>query len=360
MSRRNWFLLALFIFLLFLLRLKTFVKETPLPGQSLRITARLSQEPKYTSSRQVFSLAGIKISTWRYPEYHFGEKLVVTGEVEKDGLVNPEIEKIGESGGFLSGLTSLKRKIEKIFRQSLPEPQASLLAGMVLGSKSSFPENFYQALKKTGTLHVVVASGMNVSLLAGFLLNFLVSFINRRRAVLITILAIWFYVALVGFEAPIVRAGIMGTLAFTAQGLGRMKEAFRALVFAGLAMLFINPFWLLDLSFQLSFASTLGILILGQKLKKIFRVPFIADDLATTLSAQAGTLPFMLLAFGSVSALSPLVNALVLWVVPPVTAFGMVLGIVGLLSSFLGRVGLLLLFPLLTFFVKTVEIFAKV
>jgi len=359
MSKKNWLLLALFICHLFFLRVKTLVKKTPLPGQKIKITARLSQEPRFTSSRQIFTLAGVKINTWRYPEYHFGEKLVATGMVGKDGLANPEIQRIGEAEGALTSLASFKRKTEKVFRQSLPEPQASLLAGMVLGSKSDFPKEFYQALQETGTLHVVVASGMNVTMLAGFLLSLLVTFINRRRAVLITMIMIWFYVFLVGFEAPIVRAGIMGTLAFTAMGLGRLKDAFWALVFAGIVMLFVNPSWLFDLSFQLSFASTLGILVLGQRLKRILKLPLVGDDLATTLAAQAGILPFMLFAFGGISVLSPVVNGLVLWVVPLVTAGGMVLGILGLLSGFLGRVGLLLLFPPLTFFVKTVELMAR-
>lgn len=358
MSRKNRCLLIFFTFLLFLLRLKTFKRPEFVSGQKIRITARLSQEPKFIGSRQIFILAGVKVSTWRYPEYHFGERLRVEGVVKKDGLINPEIEKIGENRGILSSITSLKRKIERVFRQSLPEPQASLLSGMVLGSKSDFPQKFYHALKKTGTLHVVVASGMNVTMLAGFLLSLLVVFINRRKAVLITILAIWFYTILVGFEAPIVRAGIMGTAAFTAQGLGRQRDAFRALIFAAILMLFINPFWLFDLSFQLSFASTLGILLLGQRLKSIFRLPLIGDDLATTLAAQAATLPLMLFAFGRVSALSPFVNALVLWVVPLVTSGGMVSGLLSLLFP-ISRVSLLLLLPPLTFFVKTVEFFGR-
>jgi len=331
-----------------------------LQGQKVKITARLVQEPRLTPTRQVFSLAGIKISTWRYPEYHFGEKLEVEGVIKQGGLVNPKIKKIEEAKGILGRISSLKRRIEDVFCQALPEPQASLLSGIVLGSKSDFPQDFYQNLKKTGTLHVVVASGMNVSLLAGFLLSFLVLFINRRQAVLITILAIWFYVFLIGFEPPIIRAGIMGTLVFTALGLGRVKDAFRALVFTGLLMLSIRPSWLFNLSFQLSFASTLGILVLGQKLKKIFKLPFIGDDLATTLSAQAGTLPLMLFAFGKISLLSPLVNGLVLWVVPLITGSGMILAFLSLLWPWLSKLGLLLLIPPLTFFVYTVEFFAKV
>jgi len=82
MNKRNWLLLAFFIFLLFFLRVKTFVKKTPLQGQKVRITARLSQEPKFTPSRQIFTLAGVRVSTWRYPEYHFGERLKVEGVVE--------------------------------------------------------------------------------------------------------------------------------------------------------------------------------------------------------------------------------------------------------------------------------------
>jgi ComEC/Rec2-related protein len=382
MRQRNYFLLSLFLFLLFFLRWQT-LPTLPaqaglpdfLPGQEVKISGVLRQEPKVTGSSQTFSLAGIEIKTLRYPEYHYGDQLIVVGSLKKRVtggwfLEFPEIEetlqlhKIGIEHKILASISAWRRRIEKVYRFSLPEPQASLMAGIVLGSKSGFPNDFYQALRKTGTLHVVVASGMNITFVAIFLINTLVIFISRRKAVILAFLGIWFYVILAGWEAPVVRAGIMGSLAFLAMGLGREAMAMRGLMIAGAIMLLINPNYLFDLGFQLSFAATAGILIVYPKLRsfektrRVFNLPVIGDNLASTLAAQTLTLPIMVFNFGGYNPLSPLVNALVLWTIQWVMVIGAIGGILGLINLELGRLFCLLSWPLLTYFVELVKIFS--
>ncbi len=371
MGRKNWFLFIFLLSLLFLLRWKTLPRLPDLkPGQEIKISGFLRQEPKIVGSTQRFSLAGIEIKTERYPEYYYGDYLVVCGTLTK-GLTNkwelnyPEfpktqsLQKKGIEQKILASISGLRRKIEKVYRFSLPEPQASLMAGIVLGTKSGFPYDFYQDLKKTGTLHVVVASGMNVTLIAGVLVSFLVIFINRRSAVILAFLGIWFYVILAGWEAPVVRAGIMGSLAFLAQGLGREKAAFRGLILTGVLMVFIKPFYVFDLGFQLSFAATTGILLIYPRIRnlKAFRLPLIGDDLAVTLAAQGLTLPIMIFNFGGINLISPLVNGLVLWTVPWIMGIGAVAGLAGLFNQNLGQVICFPAYVLLTFFIKTVEFF---
>jgi competence protein ComEC len=343
-------------------------------GQEVRISGFLRQEPKIVGSSQRFTLAGIEIKTQRFPGYNYGDYLITTGILkEKYGrwlLDYPEIkkeitqiQKQGIEQKILGSISALRRRIEKVFRSSLPEPQASLMAGIVLGSKSGFPYDFYQSLKKTGTLHVVVASGMNITLVAIFLVNFFVLFLNRRLAVLFAFLGIWFYVLLAGGEAPVVRAGIMGSLAFIAQGLGKEKAAIRGLIFAGGLMLFINPNYLFDLGFQLSFTATAGILLVYPKLKslkkarRIFALPGFGDSLASTLAAQSLILPIMVFNFGGVNPISPLVNAFVLWTIQWIMAIGAIAGLFGLFNPTLGRIICLPAYILLTFFIKTIELF---
>jgi len=346
-----------------------------LPGQEVRISGVLRQEPKIAGSSQSFSLAGIEIKTFRYPEYHYGDQLIVVGSLKKGvtrewSLEYPKVEeasqeqRMGIEHKILASISAWRRRIEKVYRFSLPEPQASLMAGIVLGSKSGFPGDFYQALRQTGTLHVVVASGMNITLVAIFLINFFVLFLNRRLAVAFAFLGIWFYVILAGGEAPVVRAGIMGSLAFLAQGLGREGVAIRGLLFAGVLMLFINPHYLFDLGFQLSFAAATGILIVYPRLKslkktrRIFALPGFGNNLATTLAAQTLTLPIMIFSFGGLNPISPLVNAFVLWTIQWLMAIGAIGGILGLINFNLGRVFCLLSYPLLTFFVEMVKLFS--
>jgi competence protein ComEC len=289
-----------------------------------------------------------------------GEWFLEFPEIEEDS----RIQEIGIEHKILASISAWRRKIERIYRFSLPEPQASLMAGIVLGSKSGFPNDFYQALRQTGTLHVVVASGMNITFVAIFLINSLVIFINRRKAVILAFLGIWFYVVLAGGEAAVVRAGIMGSLAFLAMGLGRKGVAMRGLILAGLLMLFVNPLYLFDLGFQLSFAATAGILIVYPRLKslkrtrKIFALPGFGDNLASTLAAQTLTLPIMIFNFGGYNPLSPLVNALVLWTIQWIMVIGAIGGILGLINLELGRLFCLLSWPLLTYFVEMVKLFS--
>jgi len=376
MAKRNQFLTVFFLILLFVLRWKT-LPSLPdfLPGQEVRISDALRQEPKIIGSSQRFSLAGVEIRTWRYPEYHYGDQLVVVGSLKKGVTRNwfleyPEIEKapqeqrIGIEHKILASISAWRRRIEKVYRFSLPEPQASLMAGIVLGSKSGFPSDFYQALRQTGTLHVVVASGMNITLVAIFLINFFILFLNRRLALFFAFLGIWFYVILAGGEAPVVRAGIMGSLAFIAQGLGKEKAAIRGLIFSAGLMLFINPHYLFDLGFQLSFAATAGILIVYPRLKslkktrRIFALPGFGDNLAATLAAQTLTLPIMIFSFGGANPISPLVNAFVLWTIQWIMAIGAMAGLLGLFNQNLGQIICLPAYVLLTFFIKAVELFA--
>ena len=375
MENGNKLLVVFLLILLFFLRWKTLPSSPDFKsGQEVRITGALREEPKIVGSTQRFSLAGIEIKTFVYPEYFYGDYLIATGILkEKYGQwlfdyqeIRKEITQIQKQGieqKILGSISALRRRVEKVYRFSLPEPQASLMAGIVLGSKSGFPYDFYQSLKKTGTLHVVVASGMNITLVAIFLINFFVLFLNRKLAVFLAFLGIWFYVILAGWEAPVVRAGIMGSLAFIAQGLGKEKAAIRGLIFAGGLMLFINPNYLFDLGFQLSFAATAGILFVYPKLKslkkarRIFALPGFGDNLASTLAAQTLTLPIMIFNFGGVNPISPLVNAFVLWTIQWIMAIGALAGLFGLINPTLGKIICLPAYVLLTFFIKTVELF---
>ncbi len=376
MGNRNKLLALFLLILLFILRWKT-LPSLPdfIPGQEIRISGVLRQETEITGSSQRFSLAGIAIKTLRYPGYHYGDQLIVVGSLKKGVtgewiLEFPEIEEdsrnqeVGIEHKILALISAWRRRIEKVYRFSLPEPQASLLAGIVLGSKSGFPNDFYQSLKGTGTLHVVVASGMNITLVAIFLINFFVLFLNRRLAVAFAFLGIWFYVVLAGWEAPVVRAGIMGSLAFLGVGLGRERDAIRGLILAGILMLFINPHYLFDLGFQLSFAATAGILLIYPKLKnlrrarKVFSLPGFGDNLASTLAAQVLTLPIMVFNLGGVNPISPLVNAFVLWTIQWIMAIGAIGGVLGLINLELGRFFCLLSYPLLTYFVEIVKLFS--
>jgi len=255
-------------------------------------------------------------------------------------------------------LLKTRGRIERVIGGLLPEPQSSLLLGVLFGAKRQMPQEFWQNLRKTGTLHIVVASGQNVTMVARFLIAALVWVVNRRKALVLAIMGVILYVLMVGAEAPVVRAGIMAILTYLAQSLGREEEGMIALLMAAGMMVLMSPLILFDIGFQLSFTATAGILWLYPlvKKRKFFSLPVLGEGLATTLAAQLGVMPILLTNFGQISFLSPLINALVLWVVPMVMVFGSLVAVFGLIINPIALVLSWFVWLFLTYFVKLINL----
>ena len=325
-------------------------------GEIVRITSRVLQEPVRYSFSQVISVAGLSVSLPLFPEISYGDSVVVEGRVEKRKLLDGNLISVRQNENWFY---QFRRKIISFYQKSLPEPSASLISGMVLGSKASIPENFWQDLKITGTAHVVVASGMNVSIVAAFLMGLLALFFPRKRAIPFVLAGIALYCVLSGLDAPIIRAAIMISVVFLAQETGRVTSTWRALILSAIIMLAFKPLWLIDLGFILSFVATASLLIFEPKIRsKLSFVPgVLKEGLSTSLAAQIGVAPILFVTFGQFNILSPIINALVLWTVPFITILGAVGGIIGLVLPQLGKVLLYLLYPFTWYFVKVVELF---
>ena len=346
-----WIFLALFI----LVRVVT-TRPVYSDGDKIRITTKVSSESiKYDTSQRLI-LVGLKTYLPSYPEIGYGDKVVVEGIVEDGKLNDPKLIRLEPSTGILY---KTRNNIIKVYQKTLPEPHASLLAGLTLGSKAGLPAGFWESLKKTGTAHVVVASGMNVTLVAGFLIGILVILLPRRKAIPLALTGVWTYSLLSGFDAPIVRAAIMGSVTFTAQAFGRLQAASRALFLSAALMLIIKPDWITDLGFILSFVATASLMLFERKIVSLIQfVPGVfREGLSTSLAAQIGVAPILFATFGQFNLLSPVINALVLWTIAPITIIGGIGGIAGLASITVGKAIIFLSYPLTTWFVWIVEVF---
>lgn len=290
-----------------------------------------------------------------YPEIHYGDLVTIAGVVKDGKLEEAVLEKKTESRGFFA---NLREALVSFYQKSFPEPHASLVAGIVLGAKN-LPSSFWQALTKTQTAHVVVASGMNVTMVIGFLISLFVLFLARRKAIPFALTAVWGYVSLSGFEAPLVRAAIMGSLVFLAQELGRPVFPWHVLLLTGLIMLIIVPSWISDIGFILSFVATASLLFFTKRVERVFVwIPAIfREGLITSVSAQIGVAPILFLKFGQLNILSPLINALVLWTIPIIMVIGGLAGLIGLLVPAVGKLILYLAYPLTSWFIWIVQIF---
>src|SRR5205814_6315633 len=117
----------------------------------------------------------------------------------------------------------------------------SLLLGIVFGIKGNFSKNFMSDLQSGGVLHVIAASGMNVTLLSGFLFALASKVIHRQYAIVLCLAIIYFYALISGLQASILRAAIMASFVFGAQLLGKQYIAIYGLFLTGFFILFTSP-----------------------------------------------------------------------------------------------------------------------
>ncbi|MBN1887219.1 MAG: ComEC/Rec2 family competence protein [Thermoflexales bacterium] len=342
----------------------------------LRIEARtlaLGSSPP----RQVRGLA--LVNAPRYPECRYGDELSISGSLEsppvfdtfdyraylaRQGVYSQiryaedaplTIERLSQGHGFLpfAWILAFKRQAQSVIGRSLPEPQASLLTGILLGVDAGIPANVQDAFRATGTSHIIAISGFNLVVLAGFLSAFVTRLFGKRYEFYVIAAGLLVYTILVGASASVVRAAIMSVLYVWARHLGRQSMAFNSLFVAAILMTLLTPNTLWDIGFQLSAAATLGLILYTDPLQGAFeralarvlpaeRAHKIAglfnDALIVTLAAQVTTLPLVAYTFRQLSPVSLLANLLILPAQPGVMLWGGLATIAGLIWLPLGQV----------------------
>lgn len=343
-------------------------------GQKITLEVTLASEPKTTSRSQQFSVRKpgfdtIFVHTALFPEYRYGDKLRLSGTLKEkviEGdrrIMTLSYPKVTQLETEYSLLVQSKRRITDLFATTLPPIPASLLSGIVFGTEEQMPKDFLDKLRVQGLTHIIAASGMNVSFVAAALL-FMGSQIFHRKVTLgLAIVGIGVYCVLTGLEPSIMRATIMGIIAYIAALLGRQQLACISLVITAWLMLMINPFVIADLGFQLSFLATIGIVylkpVLGQawvnRQRNVIAIVF-KEDITTTMAAQLITFPLLFATFGSFNLFSFISNLLVLWTIPFIMILGGLGALLGLFVPLLGQVCIFLSLPFLWYFQAVVEL----
>ncbi len=313
----------------------------------------------------------------RYPEYHYGDILRVTGELETpptfedfdyksylehQGIYSisyyPRIEVVEEGRGFepLQWLYSFRDRLSDSLTKALPEPQGSLAQGILLGIRSNIPYSVTQAFSRTGTAHILAISGLHVSIIIGILLSFLTLVFGRQRSIYIwlTLIAIWIYALLTGMHPPVIRATMMGSLFLLAEYLGRQRSAITALAFAAAVMVGIQPQILWSVSFQLSFTAMLGLILFypyfqswGRKgVAKVFEYRdraiaignVLVDGFTVTLAAIIAVWPLVAYYFNIVSLVGVPATFLSLPALPAIMVASALVALVGLFAVFASQI----------------------
>lgn len=331
------------------------------------------------------------IVTDRYPSWNYGDEVSVTGKLllpknfenedtgrsfdyvsylAKDGifyqLIRPDISRIGEGKGNVvkRNLLALKRAFLDRVSRVIPEPESSLLGGLLVGAKQSLGKDLLNDFRTAGVIHIVVLSGYNLTIVAEAIMRFF-SFAPRMTSLMLGGGSIVLFSIMTGAGATVVRASIMALLALLARATGRIYEITLTLLFAGFVMLLYNPKILIfDPSFQLSFLATLGLIhgapLLEKHLKFFPKTFGLRDIVSATLATQIFVLPLLLYMMGNFSIVSLPVNLLILPFIPLTMLFGFLAGIAGFISIFLSFPFAFIAHLFLWYELKVVEVAAAI
>ncbi|MGI6453252.1 MAG: DNA internalization-related competence protein ComEC/Rec2 [Syntrophomonadaceae bacterium] len=251
---------------------------------------------------------------------------------------------ISRKTGLVSFITDYRRQCEQLFDQVLPANEAAILAGMVLGNKESITDEDYRQFQQTGLAHFFAVSGLHVGylLLMAYWLSSLLGFSPRVRFLAVCALLL-LYGTMVGWPISVSRAVLMSIIGLLAHYLGQENDLSNSLGLAGTIIILHNPLALWEISFQLSFAATWGIVFVFPRLKE--RIGYKdkkIDFILVPLCAQVAVMPFLAYYFNLFSPVSLLSNIIVV----PIAGIVVILGFLSLLVSALPLVFTqIILFP---------------
>ena len=216
---------------------------------------------------------------------------------------------------LLFSFGSIQASIDKTIAHHLEGPQQVLAQALALGGHySELGEDTMKDFSYTGLIHILSISGSHIALLLALVygLGRLIK-LRKRTSLIMGILLAIMYCGVVGGDAPVVRATMMSILMCIAYVKGRLYQAKQALCICAILCLVYDPFSVFDVSFQLSFGATYGLLIWGTVLyERIQWLPkWIKTPLVLCVSAQLLILPLQLYYFHYISIASLLAACIV-------------------------------------------------
>jgi len=276
----------------------------------------------------------------------------------------------GHGNALISTLIRLRLTVQRHIASALPEPQAGLLTGILLGDEDGISPGLKDAFARVGASHVVAISGFNMVVVSGIVIRVLSSAFRRNKMVVtlnaLSLIAV--YSLFVGASPGILRAALMSGLLVVGSQLNRKTFITTALAFAAILLSLLDPNVILDIGFQLSFLAVLGLGLfadpLSLRLRRLLesflpaRVAaalhtLLNEPLIVSIAAQMTTLPLIIFYFGRLSLAALPVNLLIV----PVQSAVLLLGMAGaLVYSFMPALGALIFWADLVFVSWTIAV----
>lgn len=257
------------------------------------------------------------------------------------GYVSGEIEimKKANNSSFDEFIAKLRKKIQEIIREDLPNESGNVAAALLMGNQNLINKDVMSDIRNSGLAHLISISGLHLSLAAGilfFTFRFLFSFNSyltthfdiKKIAAIAAIFSSFFYLKIAGSPVPAVRSFIAVVLVMSAILFDRKVDALRAISFALFVVTLLNPYNIFSISFQLSFAAILALTVFHELWQKL---DFVASDggkikkcslyflemiLISSFTQLANT-PFLIYYFSDVAVYGALSNMVAI----PLTSF---------------------------------------
>jgi competence protein ComEC len=241
---------------------------------------------------------------------------------------------VGRRGGLAGVADRARAALARSIAPGLEGERRALVAGFVLGEDEGLAAGLRERFRASGLYHLLAVSGQNVAyVVAGILLAAWLAGVPRWLAQVAALAAVLGYVAAVGWQPSVVRAGVAGGLATLAWLAARPRDRWYFALVGAAILLAWNPYALLDPGFQLSFAAVAAIFVLVPRLERRlegYPVPRrVAGIVVLSAACAVATAPILWLHFGTVSVVSVLANALAAPVVAPILGLGLGAAAVG-------------------------------
>ena len=273
----------------------------------------LWHNPMYLNAGDIYSCQ-IKLSRidGAYKELNFSNGIYLSGEIQK-------CKKLNRQDKVLSGVQSIRDYIKETLFQNMSYDSAATVCALVFGEKGYFSDRFYNAVKASGVAHIMVVSGMHLSITVSLLLKFTEKRMHnpllRATVIFLAVLAVC---SVCGFTKSILRAGVTYVIMGTAMLINRQYSGENALAGAVVMLLINSPLIILNVGFQLSVLATFGILAVALPICEYIKEKFNSkitvwalQTVTVSLAASLLTLPVIIKVYGYVSTVAVITNLLI-------------------------------------------------
>ena len=331
--------------------------------QKITIKGKVLDDVGYNGERKQFQfniakvshkskgyIGKLQISTKQDPNITRGDTIAVFGKLKKGigtsrqgSMTFADVKVLQENHSWLE---TVRSRFFNAIHRALPEPQASLGLGYLVGLRVSIPKDLSDKLSLVGLTHIIAVSGYNLTIIVEAVRR-LFGKKSAYQSVLFSGLLIVGFLLVAGSSAPINRAAIVSGLSLLAWYFGRTIKPAVLLLISGAVTALINPLYVWgDPGWYLSFLAFAGVLLLAPLIVKRFsstnQTGVVKQTLVETLCAQIVTAPYVLYLFGGVSVIAPVANILVLPLIPFIMLLVFLVGLIGMaympFAAFIGVV----------------------